>query len=75
MCDGGTGIGGCIRDVIGTGLGAKPIAATDVFCVAPPHLAAPAARRAVAPSGAAPAQVVLAPSSGERVWLRVLRSR
>jgi phosphoribosylformylglycinamidine synthase len=31
-----TGIGGCIRDVIGTGLGAKPIAATDVFCVARP---------------------------------------
>ncbi|MBL8762806.1 MAG: phosphoribosylformylglycinamidine synthase [Phycisphaerae bacterium] len=31
-----TGIGGCIRDVMGTGLGAKPIAATDVFCVAPP---------------------------------------
>ncbi len=31
-----TGIGGCIRDVIGTGLGAKPIANTDVFCVAHP---------------------------------------
>ncbi|MEQ8769580.1 MAG: phosphoribosylformylglycinamidine synthase subunit PurS [Phycisphaerales bacterium] len=31
-----TGIGGCIRDVIGTGLAAKPIASTDVFCVAPP---------------------------------------
>jgi len=30
-----TGIGGCIRDVIGTGLAARPIAATDVFCVAP----------------------------------------
>ncbi len=29
-----TGIGGCIRDVLGTGLGAKPIANTDVFCVA-----------------------------------------
>jgi len=34
-----TGIGGCIRDIVGTGLGAKPIAATDVFCVAPPDLA------------------------------------
>ena len=34
-----TGIGGCIRDVIGTGLGAKPIAATDVFCVAYPDVA------------------------------------
>jgi phosphoribosylformylglycinamidine synthase len=31
-----TGVGGCIRDVIGTGLGARPIANTDVFCVAPP---------------------------------------
>ena len=30
-----TGIGGCIRDVIGTGLAAKPVAATDIFCVAP----------------------------------------
>jgi phosphoribosylformylglycinamidine synthase len=36
-----TGIGGCIRDVIGTGLGAKPIASTDVFCVAHPAQAAP----------------------------------
>jgi phosphoribosylformylglycinamidine (FGAM) synthase-like enzyme len=31
-----TGAGGCIRDVIGTGLAAKPIANTDVFCVASP---------------------------------------
>ncbi len=31
-----TGIGGVIRDIIGTGLAAKPIAATDVFCVAHP---------------------------------------
>ncbi|MFO0972177.1 MAG: AIR synthase-related protein [Phycisphaerae bacterium] len=30
-----TGLGGCIRDVIGAGLGAKPVASTDVFCVAP----------------------------------------
>ena len=29
-----TGIGGCIRDIIGTGRGAKPIASTDIFCVA-----------------------------------------
>jgi len=33
-----TGIGGCIRDIMGTGLSAKPIAATDVFCVAHPDL-------------------------------------
>jgi phosphoribosylformylglycinamidine (FGAM) synthase-like enzyme len=32
-----TGIGGCIRDTIGTGLAAKPIANTDVFCVAFPE--------------------------------------
>ncbi|MFW5652463.1 MAG: AIR synthase-related protein [Planctomycetota bacterium] len=31
-----TGVGGCVRDVIGTGLAAKPIASTDVFCVADP---------------------------------------
>jgi phosphoribosylformylglycinamidine synthase II len=29
-----TGIGGCIRDIMGTGLAARPIAATNVFCVA-----------------------------------------
>jgi len=32
----GTGIGGCIRDPLGTGLGAKPIINTDVFCFARP---------------------------------------
>ncbi|HLL88923.1 MAG TPA: phosphoribosylformylglycinamidine synthase subunit PurS, partial [Tepidisphaeraceae bacterium] len=31
-----TGAGGCIRDVLGTGLAAKPVANTDVFCVAYP---------------------------------------
>ncbi len=31
-----TGIGGVIRDVLGTGLGAKPIFNTDVFCFAEP---------------------------------------
>jgi phosphoribosylformylglycinamidine synthase II len=31
-----TGIGGVIRDPLGTGMGAKPIANTDVFCFAPP---------------------------------------
>ena len=31
-----TGIGGVIRDPLGTGLGAKPIANTDIFCFAPP---------------------------------------
>ena len=31
----GTGIGGEIRDILGTGLGARPVANTNVFCVAP----------------------------------------
>ncbi|NOX58718.1 MAG: phosphoribosylformylglycinamidine synthase [Planctomycetes bacterium] len=31
-----TGVGGCVRDILGCGLGAKPIANTDVFCVAAP---------------------------------------
>ncbi|NUN49407.1 MAG: phosphoribosylformylglycinamidine synthase subunit PurL, partial [Candidatus Brocadiae bacterium] len=34
----GTGMGGVLRDTMGCGLGAKPIASTDVFCVAPPDL-------------------------------------
>ena len=34
-----TGIGGVIRDSMGTGLGAKPILNTDIFCFAPPDLA------------------------------------
>jgi phosphoribosylformylglycinamidine synthase len=33
-----TGIGGVIRDILGTGLGAKPIMNTDVFCFGPPDL-------------------------------------
>ncbi|MCD4830932.1 MAG: phosphoribosylformylglycinamidine synthase subunit PurL [Anaerohalosphaeraceae bacterium] len=32
-----TGIGGVLRDPMGTGLGAKPIANTDVFCFAEPE--------------------------------------
>ncbi len=32
-----TGIGGCIRDLVGTGLAARPIANTDTFAVAPPE--------------------------------------
>jgi len=33
-----TGIGGVVRDPLGTGLGAKPILNTDVFCFGPPDL-------------------------------------
>ena len=32
-----TGIGGVIRDPMGTGMGAKPICNTDIFCFAPPE--------------------------------------
>ena len=32
-----TGIGGVIRDPMGTGMGAKPICNTDIFCFAPPQ--------------------------------------
>ena len=35
-----TGMGGVIRDSLGTGMGAKPICNTDVFCFAPPDTAA-----------------------------------
>ena len=31
-----TGLGGVIRDTLGTGLAAKPLANTDIFCFAPP---------------------------------------
>ena len=33
-----TGIGGVIRDPMGTGMGAQPIANTDVFCFGPPDI-------------------------------------
>lgn len=35
-----TGIGGVIRDPLGTGLGAKPVANTDVFCFGLPDMPA-----------------------------------
>ena len=33
-----TGIGGVIRDPMGTGMGAKPVANTDIFCFARPDM-------------------------------------
>ncbi|MDE2222151.1 MAG: phosphoribosylformylglycinamidine synthase subunit PurL [Candidatus Omnitrophica bacterium] len=33
-----TGVGGVIRDTLGTGLAAKPLCNTDVFCFAPPDV-------------------------------------
>ena len=35
-----TGVGGVIRDILGTGLGAKPVCNTDIFCFAPPDFPA-----------------------------------
>ncbi|MDR1511208.1 MAG: phosphoribosylformylglycinamidine synthase subunit PurL [Endomicrobium sp.] len=35
-----TGIGGVIRDILGVGLGAKPLANTDVFCLGDPNMEA-----------------------------------
>ncbi|MFT7462794.1 MAG: phosphoribosylformylglycinamidine synthase II [Pseudohongiellaceae bacterium] len=34
----GTGMGGVLRDTMGTGLGARPVASTDVFCFGPHNL-------------------------------------
>jgi phosphoribosylformylglycinamidine synthase len=50
----GTGLGGVLRDTLGTGLGARPVASTDVFCFGPPDL--PAARL---PKGALPPRRVM----------------
>ncbi len=50
-----TGLGGVIRDVLGTGLSARPIANLDVFCVAP--LDTPAAEL---PPGVIPPRRLLA---------------
>ena len=33
-----TGIGGVVRDPMGTGLGARPVANTDIFCFGPPEM-------------------------------------
>jgi phosphoribosylformylglycinamidine (FGAM) synthase-like enzyme len=41
-----TGIGGVIRDPMGTGMGAKPVCNTDVFCFAPPDTPADRCRPA-----------------------------
>jgi phosphoribosylformylglycinamidine synthase len=36
-----TGVGGVVRDILGVGLGAKPVLNTDVFCFAPPNYEGP----------------------------------
>jgi phosphoribosylformylglycinamidine synthase II len=57
-----TGIGGVIRDSMGTGLGAKPILNSDIFCFAPPDLAA----NKVLPGALAPKRVMKGVVSGVR---------
>jgi phosphoribosylformylglycinamidine synthase II len=44
-----TGVGGVIRDILGTGLGAQPVANTDVFCVASHDFARPLPRGVIHP--------------------------
>ena len=50
----GTGVGGVIRDIMGTGLGARPVANTNVFCFAPPNMP-----KADVPKGCLPPRRVL----------------
>lgn len=58
----GTGVGGVVRDVLGVGLGAKPIANTDCFFVGPPDLP-----RADVPKGAMhPARILRGVVAGVR---------
>ncbi len=45
-----TGIGGVIRDVLGCGLGAKPVLNTDVFCFGRPDYAGPLPEGALHPA-------------------------
>jgi len=57
-----TGIGGVIRDTIGTGMAAKPICNTDIFCFAPPDTAT----RTLPPGVLNPKQVLCGVVSGVR---------
>ena len=45
----GTGLGGVIRDILGVGLGAKPVMNTDVFAFAPPDMPASKIPKGVLP--------------------------
>jgi phosphoribosylformylglycinamidine synthase len=57
-----TGLGGVIRDPLGTGLGARPICNTDVFCFAPPDTPPESLPPGVLP----PAKVIRGVVSGVR---------
>ena len=58
----GTGIGGVIRDILGVGLGARPVMNTDVFCFGPPDME----REAVPPGALHPKRVMKGVVSGVR---------
>ena len=77
-----TGVGGVIRDIMGTGMGAKPICSTDVFCFAPPdtpasELAAWNAAPAAGDARCRRRRSRLREPDGnpDREWRRVLRPR
>jgi phosphoribosylformylglycinamidine (FGAM) synthase-like enzyme/phosphoribosylformylglycinamidine (FGAM) synthase PurS component len=59
-----TGLGGVIRDPLGTGLGARPICNTDVFCFAPPEL--PAGESSLPPGVLHPRKVMTGVVAGVR---------
>ena len=58
----GTGIGGVIRDIMGVGLGARPVMNTDVFCFGPPDMP----RDQVPPGALHPKRVMKGVVSGVR---------
>ncbi|MBI2899339.1 MAG: phosphoribosylformylglycinamidine synthase subunit PurL [Planctomycetes bacterium] len=57
-----TGLGGVIRDVLGCGLGARPVCSTDVFCVGSPD----AAEDAVPPGVIHPRRILSGVVAGVR---------
>jgi phosphoribosylformylglycinamidine synthase len=61
-----TGIGGVIRDTLGTGLGARPVCNTDVFCFAPPEWQAETPAEALPPGVLHPRRVMKGVVSGVR---------
>ncbi|HEY3392301.1 MAG TPA: phosphoribosylformylglycinamidine synthase subunit PurS, partial [Lacipirellulaceae bacterium] len=59
-----TGVGGVIRDIMGTGLGAKPVASTDVFCFAPPDCSRHAPRAVADAADGTPTRHPAKPAAG-----------
>jgi len=57
-----TGIGGVIRDPLGTGIGSRPIVNTDVFCFGPPDMA----EEDVPPGALHPRRVMMGVVAGVR---------